>query len=369
MSSCPICYNKKTVCAQTLFKLKFSNLNSISGITIRFLGEAITQWSTTRLATNSTRRREHATVVYRGHEKYFQIQYYLLGGKNGEFGHVRYTIKVSLDRPWKFDQDMKMAFTVIAPGNLNSNACVKEPFKLELEKTFCCFCCRSGPLSVVTTVPVTGYVSGQVIPIMCECEIANNVSITKVKFALRKRVTFRAQLPRAGAKKSEITIAKIAVGPIRPNESRTFTQQLEIPPLPPTNLMHCGIITLSYDLQVECTIPLASLKPPPLYTDMPIKVTTQQRENLSIGLTQAVNVTSSSYAPGGALGWHAADCVGVQIHSNIPPPKFLESEFKATKIIGHDDSEHIKVIGDAFAPRYPTFQFDPSAPPMLNSKY
>lgn len=64
-----------------------------------------------------------------GHEEYFQISYYLLGGANagetelsagvrtypftcalppslpssfeGEHGHVRYTIKVVLDRPWK----------------------------------------------------------------------------------------------------------------------------------------------------------------------------------------------------------------------------------------------------------------------------
>jgi hypothetical protein len=118
-----------------------------------------------------------------GHEEYFQISYYLLGGVNsaetelpagahtypfscslppqlpcsfeGEFGYVRYTIKVTLDRPWKFDQDTKMAFTVISPVDLNQMEKAAEPFKLAMDKTFCCWCCASAPLSIVVSIPVS----------------------------------------------------------------------------------------------------------------------------------------------------------------------------------------------------------------------
>uniref|UniRef100_A0A1I8PWC6 Arrestin C-terminal-like domain-containing protein n=1 Tax=Stomoxys calcitrans TaxID=35570 RepID=A0A1I8PWC6_STOCA len=405
-------YAGQTVNGQV--NLTFDSAKKIRGIIIRFLGEANTEWSETRKVTNSEGRDEDETTTYKGHEEYFQIKYYLVGGKNspeidlpagthtypftcalpatlpssfeGEFGHVRYTIKVTLDRPWKFDQDMKMAFTVIAPVDLNLNPRVKETFKLELEKSFCCFCCKSGPLSVITSIPVTGYVSGQIIPITCECDNASNVTINTVKFVLRKRVTFHTTQPRAEKKESKITIAELGIGPVAGGESRTFSQQLEIPPLPPTNLVNCGVIALDYDLHVECnvsgphrnltgnipitlgTIPLASFKPPAPYTDVPAQIAPQQQnDDPSMAPTQPVSPASPPNGLGGAMGWNVADSAGGQLYPNIPPPQFVETQFKAPTITNRDDSEHTRVIGEVdFAPRYPTFQFNtPTAPPKM----
>ncbi|XP_023159769.2 arrestin domain-containing protein 17 isoform X2 [Drosophila hydei] len=298
-------YAGQTVNGQV--KITFDSPKKVRGIIIRFLGEANTEWTEERNVTTSEGKTENEITSLKGHEEYFKIQYYLLGGKNsseielpagthtypftcalpanlpssfeGEFGHVRYTIKVTLDRPWKFDQDMKMAFTVIAPVDLNLNPRVKEQFKLELEKSFCCFCCRSGPLAVITSIPQTGYVSGQILPITCEVDNTSNVNLTAVKFELRKLVTFHTNQPRSEKRESKVVIAQLSVGPVNAGESHTFSQQMEIPALPPTNLLNCGIIALDYDLHVECdvsgphrnftgkipitlgTIPLASNKP------------------------------------------------------------------------------------------------------------
>ncbi|KAH8369090.1 hypothetical protein KR009_000593 [Drosophila setifemur] len=382
-------YAGQTVNGQV--KLTFDSPKKVRGIIIRFLGEANTEWTEERNVNTSEGKTENEITQLKGHEEYFKIQYYLLGGKNssetelppgthtypftcalppnlpssfeGEFGHVRFTIKVTLDRPWKFDQDMKMAFTVIAPVDLNLNPRLKERFNLQLEKSFCCFCCRSGPLAVNTIVPQTGFVSGQSIPIICEVDNASNVTVSGVKIELCKLVTFHTNQPRSEKRESKVTIANLSVPQVNSGDHSNTTQYMEIPPLPPTNLLNCGIITLDYSLHVQCEVsgPHRNLTGKVPITLGTIPLAGVQSEDPSLAPTQPVSPASppAGDGMGGALGWNVADSTGGggSLYPDIQPPQFVETQYRTPTIAGRDDSEHTQLIG-SFAPRYPTFQFN-----------
>lgn len=228
----------------------------------------------------------------------------------GEWGHVRYTIKVTLDRPWKFDQDTKMAFTVITPVDLNQNPRVKDPVHFDVQKSFCCFCCRSGPLQVIVKLPVGGYCSGQSVPALVECDNASNVTANSIKLILRKVVTFMTHQPRVEKKQTKVMIAEAACGAVPGGESKTWTPTLEIPALPPSNLINCGLIDLDYEVKVvvEVSGPHRNLegKIPIVLGTIPLVGVNLPNAQFSDNppTSQNGSAAEANGGGGGALGWN-----------------------------------------------------------------
>lgn len=284
-----------------------------------------------------------------------------------------------------------MAFTVISPVDLNQNPRVKDPVHLELSKSFCCFCCRSGPLEVIVKLPVSGYCSGQSIPAIVECDNASNVAVSGVKLILRKVVTYQTRQPKVEKKKEKVTIAEASLlDGVAGGETKTYTPMLLIPAMPPSNLMNCGLIDLDYEVKVLVevsgahrnlegkipivlgTIPLVGvpMAATPPYTDVPPAATET---------TPAAN--GGDGAAGGAMGWNI-DGAGLYpdirecefrldelLESHVPRsfptarPTFAEGEYRAT-INDKNDTEHTLMSGgtNTFAPRYPVFT--PTAPAL-----
>ncbi|XP_063367877.1 arrestin domain-containing protein 3 [Cydia amplana] len=382
----------------------FDSPKKVRGIHVKFKGEAHTEWRESKEQQTSDGKTENTDEVHTGNEEYFQISYYLLGSNTGneievpagkqvysftcalppvlpssfegEFGYVRYTVKVTLDRPWKFDQETKMAFTVINALDLNLNPSYREPIRMQLEKTFCCFCCASPPLSVDIQAPVSGYCPGQVIPLSVDIENKSNVQLHLVKLFLRKVVTYRATSPSTATKKCKEVVLTVQEGPAPAGSTKHWDMRLEIPPIPPSNLVNCSIIDLDYDLKVECvvsglhtnlkdrkyvtvgTVPLTG-GPHPSAPPAPAPSSPGQPAVLPLGPGE---IAQPNGPPGGdaAGGWVMPGSGPSAPHQSLYPtlsmPVYKESTYTARTIQDRGDNTHTRIAGPAnFAPFYPTY--------------
>lgn len=57
-----------------------------------------------------------------------------------------------------------------------------------MEKFFCCWWCKSGPLTGIVKIPCTGFVCGQVIPLTIEVDNASTTEVQGVNFKVVKVV-------------------------------------------------------------------------------------------------------------------------------------------------------------------------------------
>uniref|UniRef100_A0A2A4K4A1 Arrestin C-terminal-like domain-containing protein n=1 Tax=Heliothis virescens TaxID=7102 RepID=A0A2A4K4A1_HELVI len=397
----------------------FDSPKKVRGIHVKIKGEAHTEWRESRNEENSEGKTESTDTMHTGHEEYFQVSYYLLGSNSGneieipagkqvynftctlppvlpssfegQYGYVRYTVKVTLDRPWKFDQETKMAFTVINAFDLNLNPSYKEPIHIQLEKTFCCFCCASPPLSVDVQAPVSGYVPGQKIPIRVEVDNKSNVQLHLVKMFLRKVVTYRATSPTNQTKKIKDIVLTIQEGPAPAGTTKSWDLVMEVPPIPPSDLVNCNIIDLDYDFKVECvvsgmhlnmsgkkyiaigTVPLVGMVGQAVPT-APVADAVANGDSGPYSPSQPAVLPvspgqpyapSAPGAPGGEAGapggWVVPGAPPEQppyqsLYPTLSNPVYKESPYTARTIQERGESNHMMIRGPTnFAPCYPTY--------------
>lgn len=364
-------------------ELNFDSPKKVRGIVVCLKGEGDTSWYEEQSRTNNEGKTENERIDLTGQEEYFKIQYYLLGGASGgetelpagqhvypftcvlpptlpssfegEFGHVRYTVKVVLDRPWKFDQEIKAAFTVLSPVDLNKTPSTKDPVKRTLEKFFCCFCCKSGPLTVVVSLPQSGYVPGQVVPILAEIDNISNVAISNVHFSFQKIIAYHSQSPRRETKREVVVLQKMQIGAVEAGGSKTFNQPLTLPALPPSNLTNCSLIDLDYEIQVECVVSGMHTN---LTTKIPLTIGTIPLMNGAAGAPSAPveSPADAPVAPASAEGGQQPGWSTAGLYPNLQP-SFQPSQFGTDTIQDRNDNQHTRYNSTNFSPMYPVYNF------------
>ncbi|KAE8741271.1 hypothetical protein FOCC_FOCC013193 [Frankliniella occidentalis] len=184
----------------------------IRAVTITFRGEASVHWTETKSKSSGTGSSTE-TVTYSASEIYFSNKVYFVGGDSGDItlspgdyvyafqcllpptlpnsfegvhGHIRYTTKAVVHRPWKFDHGARAAFTVVAPLDLNMYPQARAPIEREQSKHFCCLWCKSGPLTMSVRVPHGGYVPGQTILLQIQIDNASTTNVRNLRGTLNQ---------------------------------------------------------------------------------------------------------------------------------------------------------------------------------------
>ncbi|XP_056020506.1 arrestin domain-containing protein 3-like [Ostrea edulis] len=240
-------------------------------------GEAFVHWTDQRMrgpAPLQTPTRHHSA-----HEEYFDFTSTLLGNNDnnapkitllrgnycypfqfqlpqnlpssfeGKYGHIRYTIKGTIEKPKRFSHVTKTAFSVIGPLDLNTFPQIDSPIGMTVTKNICCLCCTSGPLSAYLSLPRRGFVPGDIIPLTVEIENLSRRKIASSSITLKMTTNFHSH---DESRTVSTEIDKIVHGSVPRGATSTRADQgIPLPALPPSFLFGCNIIDIQYKLELR----------------------------------------------------------------------------------------------------------------------
>ncbi|XP_011879564.1 PREDICTED: arrestin domain-containing protein 2-like [Vollenhovia emeryi] len=387
---------------------------TIRALKVSIRGEANVSWERRRTTKDSGGRNQYHVDHFRASEQYFNLTYYLLGSTsgNGEVrmpvgfnkhpfnftlpynipcsfehknGHIRYTTKAVIDRPWRFDHESKIAFTVVSSYDLNARSHQCIGVDEEENESYCCFCFFNlGSMKIRFRIPTTGFVPGQSIETMVDLNNTSRVDVTKICVKLERSLEFHAMTPYRKTK-TDKSIVKVEqnMGPF--GQQANITSRLQVPPISPSQLEYCNIIDQKYSVRItvhvagtHCsvtrtypiligTIPLQSTITSASYMQ-PISQPTAPVMQYDYDPPPPMP-TSPEYGPPNVpyplpLGFASPNQPGTSTNPwDIPPPSYEECMQRADSIKDEDESNYVHGANEPFAPRYPVFNFNTPYPP------
>lgn len=254
------------------------------------------------VGSGDNRRRETYTANYVGKEVYLSQKHFLFGNEYDNavqiasgthayqfecflpaqlpaslrlpYGTISYEVEAILDIPWSFDKEFKREFIVLRNDDFSNQPELMIPSKSEEIKKFCCWCCESDPLIVTVTLPKTGFLPGEVIPLTIDYVNKSDVEITETNIFLKQVVKyswfvifqisfnkycnqflFFSQTPEVEEKCEEEDILECHALGVGVKTTSKVDVKLDLPAhVLPTNKNYCKVIEISYVLKVS-TVP------------------------------------------------------------------------------------------------------------------
>lgn len=208
---------------------------------------------------------DQSTVIFPGTHTYnFSciLPQQLPTSYEGAKGYIRYTIRVALERPWKFDHTYRVGFTVLKPIDLNLESPVlRYPSQGEVIHTFCCGPCKSPPMSIKVSLPQSGYVPGQTVALVADISNQSRIKVEMVKFILQQVIHYHSSTPHNKTLEEVNDICQQIILTTDDKELNQLQQNLVIPAVPPTISKLSRVININYELKVEVKVRGAHVNP------------------------------------------------------------------------------------------------------------
>ncbi|XP_055544537.1 arrestin domain-containing protein 1-like [Wyeomyia smithii] len=245
------------------------------GICLRINGFASTYWGS-KVKNGSTNYKKR-NISFKGREDYFNTISYLVGSDvgnpleivagsysypfsvvipanapasmEGTFGHIRYMIQLTLERPWKHDIVNTAPFTVRVDSDLNLLA---ETLSLptKAETVSCFYFGLTEPLVVTATTPRSGYAPGEVIEMVMHVNNQSIVDIRTILVKLQRVDTFISQVPWVDKKVEYTVLEERYTGKISRRHNARFEENILIGAGTPSNDSLCRIVYTQYEIEI-----------------------------------------------------------------------------------------------------------------------
>lgn len=188
----------------------------------------------------------------------------------GKHGYVRYLAEAKIDRPWKFDHELKTAFTVLSILDLNlEQSYLRDSYRMTQDKDVGCCCCISGVVDATVDINRRCFVPGETIYMNVKITNNSNSQIPNCSAVLDQNIQFLAQSTNffsSGQYHSKIrneTIARVDLSSVAGGSTADWNNiPLIVPSIPPSRLVGCQIINITYILTVDINTDYTDFKLP-----------------------------------------------------------------------------------------------------------
>lgn len=236
---------------------------------------------------------------------------------------------------------------------------LRNPVKAEISKSFLF---GGKELSMTAEIPASGFVSGQPLNISVRVNNASKVDIENLKISLKQIIHCNSQTPRRKTKELIMSFSPTRYDGIKAKDKGSLEASLLIPPVAPTNVGTCSVVTVFYEVHVLAKVGGIHRSP---VIRLPITIGTVPLFDMSMyAPTQQPNMNvnqpgPSTYQPPSYPNLMASAPSLSPEH--LPPPSYevaMGMDADDPKQDGGLDSEE----NPLFNPRYPVYNFAQHAP-------